>query len=96
MGKVRTLPLTFLKGGSKTNLSLKNRFLYISVIDETSDIKFGIQLGFVKYHHQIPLTEKVGVALRYIIARKTSKIFIKCRQILFPFLKRQDRISYIL
>jgi len=46
----------------KVNLSFKNRFPYISVIDESSDFKFGMQLGFAKAHHQIPL-EKVGVAL---------------------------------
>jgi len=47
----------------KANLSFKNRFTYISVIDEASDFKLGIQLGFAKAHHQIPLEEKVGVAL---------------------------------
>jgi len=47
----------------KTNLSFKNRFPYISVIDEASDFKFGKQLEFTKAHHQIPLEEKVGVAL---------------------------------
>jgi len=44
-------------------LSFKNRFSYISVIHEASDFKFGIQLLFAKAHHQIPLEEKVGVAL---------------------------------
>ena len=37
------------------------RFPYISVIDETSDFKFGMQLGFAKAHHQIE--EIVDVAL---------------------------------
>jgi len=36
---------------------------YISVIDEARDLKFGMQLGFAKAHHQILLEEKVGVAL---------------------------------
>jgi len=36
-------------------LSFKNRFPYISVIDEASDFKFGTQLRFAKAHHQIPL-----------------------------------------
>ena len=27
------------------------------------DFKFGMQLGFAKAHHQIPLEEKVGVSL---------------------------------
>ena len=45
------------------NLSFKNRLPYISVIDEASDFKFGMQLGFAKTPHQIPLKEKVGVAL---------------------------------
>jgi len=40
-----------------------NKFPYISVIDEASDFKFGSQLGFVKANHQIPLEEKVGMAL---------------------------------
>jgi len=47
----------------KANLSFRNRFHYISVIDEASDFKFGMQLEFAKAHHQIPLEEKVGVAL---------------------------------
>jgi len=47
----------------KANFLFKNRFLYISVLDEASDFKFGKQLGFAKVHHQIPLEEKVGVAL---------------------------------
>jgi len=32
----------------------KNKFPYISVIDEASDFKLGMQLGFAKAHHQIP------------------------------------------
>jgi len=44
-------------------LSLKSRFPYISVTDEASEFKFGMQLGFAKAHHQIPQEEKVGVAL---------------------------------
>jgi len=47
----------------KANLSFKNKFLYISVIDEASGFKFGKQLGFAKSHHQIPTEEKVGVVL---------------------------------
>jgi len=47
----------------KANLSFKNQFPYISVIDETSDFKFGMQLGFAIAHHQISLEENVGVAL---------------------------------
>jgi len=47
----------------KANLSFENRFPYISVIDEPSHLKFGIQRRFAKAHHQIPLEEKVGVAL---------------------------------
>jgi len=44
-------------------LSFKNRFPYISVIDEASDFKFVMQLGIAKAHHQIPLEQKVDVAL---------------------------------
>jgi len=47
----------------KANLSIKNRFLYISAIDKASNFKFGKQLGFAKAHHQILLKGKVGVAL---------------------------------
>jgi len=47
----------------KANLSFKNRFRYISVIDVASDFKFRSQLRFAKEHHEIPLEEKVGVAL---------------------------------
>jgi len=47
----------------KAHLSFKNKFIYISVIDEASNFKFGTQLGFAKAHHRIPPKEKVGVAL---------------------------------
>jgi len=47
----------------KANLSFKNRLPYISVLNEASDFKFGLQLRFTKAHHEIPLEEKVGVAL---------------------------------
>jgi len=47
----------------KANLSFKNRFHCISVINEASDFKVSKQLGFVKAHHQIPLEEKVDMAL---------------------------------
>jgi len=49
----------------KANLSFKNIFPYISVIDEGSDFKFGMQRGFAKAHHQISPEEKVDVALGY-------------------------------
>jgi len=42
----------------KATLSFKNKFPYISVIDEASDFKFGMQLKFAKAHHQIPPEEK--------------------------------------
>ena len=60
---VRTLPLTPQRVTQKANLSLRNRFSYISVIDEASDFKFGLQLRFAEAHHEIPLEEKVRVAL---------------------------------
>jgi len=41
----------------KANLSFK-KFRYISVVDEASDFHFGMLLGFVKAHHEIPLEEK--------------------------------------
>ena len=41
---VRTLPLTPQRVTQKTNLSFRNRFPYISVLDEASDLKFGMQL----------------------------------------------------
>ena len=63
IAEVRTLPLTPQRLTQKANLSFKNRFPYISVIDETSDFKFGMQLRFAKSHHEIPLKETVGVAL---------------------------------
>ena len=44
----------------KANLSFKNTFPYISVTDEASDFKFGMQLGFAKAHHKITPEEKVG------------------------------------
>ena len=47
----------------KANLSFKNRFPYIYVTDEVSDFKYGMQLRFIKAHHQILLKEKMGVAL---------------------------------
>jgi len=42
----------------KANVSFKNKFPYISVIDEASDFKFGMQLGFVKAHHKITRSRK--------------------------------------
>jgi len=47
----------------KSNLSIKNRFPYISVIDEASDFKNVIQLWSAKAHHHSRLGYKVGVAL---------------------------------
>jgi len=47
----------------KANLSFKNKFPYISVMDEASDFKFDKQLGFAKAHHKITPRGKVGVAL---------------------------------
>jgi len=44
-------------------LSFKNKLPYIPVIDEASDFKFGMQLGFAKAHHLIQLEEKVDVVL---------------------------------
>ena len=58
MDEVRTLPLTPQRVAQKANLSFKNRLLYISLIDEASDFKFGKQLGFA--HHQISLGSKNG------------------------------------
>ena len=55
---VSTLPLTPQRVTQKANLSYKNRFPYISIIDEASDFKFGMQLRFAKAHHDIPLEEK--------------------------------------
>jgi len=43
----------------KANLSFKNKFLYISVIDKASDVKFVVQLEFSKTHYHIP-PEKNG------------------------------------
>ena len=60
---VSTLPLTPQRVTQKANLSYKNRFPYISIIDEASDFKFGMQLRFAKARHEIPLAEKLGVAL---------------------------------
>jgi len=56
--EVRTLPLTPQKVTQKTNLSSKNRFSYIFVIDAASDFKFRMQLRYAKAHHEIPLEEK--------------------------------------
>jgi len=56
----RTLPL---RVAQKATLSFKNRLSYISVIDETSDFKFGTQLGFAKTHHKTTPRGKMGVAL---------------------------------
>jgi len=37
----------------KANLSFKNKFSYIFVIDEASDLKFDMLLAFAKDHHKI-------------------------------------------
>ena len=57
------LPLTPQRVAQKANLLFKKRLPYIFVIDEASDFKFGMHLLFAKAHHEIPLQEKVGVAL---------------------------------
>jgi len=46
----------------KANLSFKNEFPYISVIDEAIDFKFGMQLRFAKAHHELSLEEKSDMA----------------------------------
>ena len=57
------LPLTPQRVAQKANLLFKNRLPYISVVDEASDFIIVMQLRFAKAHHEIPLEEKVGVAL---------------------------------
>jgi len=47
----------------EANLSFKNKFPYISVIDEASDFKFGMQLRFAKAHHAITPRGKSGHGL---------------------------------
>ena len=47
----------------KATLWFNNRFPYISVINEASDFQFSTELRFAKCRHQIPLEEKVVVAL---------------------------------
>jgi len=47
----------------KSKLLFEYKFPYISVTDEASNFKFGMQLEFAKAHHHIPPEEKVGVAL---------------------------------
>jgi len=61
--EVRTLPLTPQRVAQNAKLSFKNKFPYISVIDETSDFRFGMQLRFAKNNHKIPLEVKLYVAL---------------------------------
>jgi len=45
------------------NLSFKNSFPYILVLDKASDFKFDMQLGFAKADHHILLEGIVDVAL---------------------------------
>jgi len=47
----------------KANLSFKDKFPYISVIDEVSDFKFSKQLEFAKARHKTHPQENVGVGL---------------------------------
>ena len=51
------------KGGSKSEFVVYKQISYISIIDEASDFKFGLQLRFAKAHHEIPLEEIVGIAM---------------------------------
>jgi len=46
--------------GAFQNLGLP---FHIYTMAEVSDFKFGIQLGFAKFHHKITPGGKVGVAL---------------------------------
>jgi len=55
----------------KASLPFKDKLPYISVTDEASDFKFGMQLGFAKARHNITPKEKVSVAL----ARELPKYF---------------------
>jgi len=54
---------SFHQFNSRTLLPFKNKFPYISIIDEASNFKCGVQLEFAKAHHQIPPEEKVSVAV---------------------------------
>jgi len=56
------LPLIPQRVARKANLSFGNKFLYISVIHEATDFKFGTQLGFAKAHHKITPRGKVDMA----------------------------------
>lgn len=47
----------------KANLSFKDKLPYISVIDEASDFKFGLQVGFANAHHKITPRGKSGRGL---------------------------------
>jgi len=59
----------YTTGGSSPGLNCRSPYVTPNspkgwpVIDEATDFKFGMQLGFAKVYHQIPLEEKVGVAL---------------------------------
>jgi len=47
----------------KANLSLKNKFPYISVIDKASNFKFSALLRFAKAHQK---SQNLGVFLQYL------------------------------
>jgi len=47
----------------EANLSFKNRFPYISVIDEASDFKFCTQLVFAKPRHEMTFGGKINCGL---------------------------------
>jgi len=53
INEVHMLPLTSQRVAQKANLSFKNKFPYISVIDEASDFKFGMLLRFPKAYPQM-------------------------------------------
>jgi len=58
------LPLTPRRVAQKANLSFKNKFPYISVINEACDFKFGTQLVlFAKVHQKITPRRKSGRGL---------------------------------
>ena len=46
-------PYLHQRVAQKVNLSFENNFRYISVIDEASDFKFGMQLEFAKTKYKI-------------------------------------------
>ena len=71
-------------------MSFKNKFPYISVIDEASEFKFGKPLGFTKAHHKITSGRGHGLGKLPKILESPFNIFATAEASDFKFGKQLE------